>query len=54
MTYIDGFKDAIRLCLARVNAAATKEEAIKYLKVLLSLARQGKIEKIQKLLREES
>jgi hypothetical protein len=49
---MDGVKDALKLCLAKVKTAATKEEAIKDLKVLLSLARQGKTEKIKELLRK--
>jgi len=52
MSYLDGVKDAFRLCLAKVKAAVTKEAAIKEIRALLRLAKRGKMEKIRELLRE--
>jgi len=52
VTYMDGFKDALRLCLAKVKAAVTKEAAIKEIRALLRLVRQGKMEKIKEMLKE--
>jgi hypothetical protein len=48
---MDGFKDAIRLCLAKVKAAVTKEAAIKEIRALLRLAREGNIEKLKEMLK---
>lgn len=52
MTYMDGFRDAIRLCLAKVKAAVTREAAIKEVRSLLRLVREGKMEKIKEMLKE--
>jgi len=52
MSYVDGVKDGLRLCLAKVKAAVTKEAAIKEIRTLLRWARQDKMEKIKELLRE--
>ena len=51
MTYMDGFNEAVRLCLAKVKAAVTKEVAIKEIRALLRLAKQGKLEKLKEMLK---
>jgi hypothetical protein len=52
MNYLDGLRDGCRLCLAKVKVAVTREAAIKEVRGLLRLVRQGKIEKIQEMLKE--
>jgi len=52
MSYLDGFRDACRLCIQKVKAAVTKEAALKEIRTLLRLVKQGKMEKIKEMLKE--
>lgn len=51
MSYLDGLRDGCRLCLAKVKAAVTREAAIKEIRSLIRLAKQGKIEELKEMLK---
>jgi predicted nucleotidyltransferase len=51
MSYLDGLRDGCRLCLAKVKAAVTREAAIKEIRALLRLVREGNMEKLKEMLK---
>lgn len=47
MSYLDGFRDACRLCIDRINASVTHEAAVKEIRSLIRLAGKGEVEKLK-------
>jgi hypothetical protein len=51
MNYLEGFRDACRLCVAKIKASVTREAAVKEVRTLLRLARKGEEEKLKEMVK---
>lgn len=51
MSYLEGFRDACRLCIAKIKASVTKESAVKEVRALLRVSRKGDEEKLKELVK---